>query len=175
MESRQHRIKRRNKNDNTATTIMVKIKIMTFIQSNCIWWYADDDVTYKLIPVPLAPVTFCFLSHPSHVIIVKLTPITKNSHRNLGTHRILVKLWTSSVSQWTQSALVDSVCLIRLPFDIFLLIINSFSLPVLHALDKHLQRFNSCCQRELKCQQQLGISVKLIALLYSSVGLCGDD
>lgn len=146
---------------------MVKIKIMAFIQIT-----AYDDMQMMMWP------TNWFLSRSLlwlFVIIVKLTPITQNSHRNLGTHRILVKMSTSSVSQWTQSALVDSVCLIRLPFDILLLIINSLSLPALHALDKHLQRFNSCCQTELKCQQQLRISVKLIALLYSSAGLCGDD
>lgn len=86
--------------------------------------------------------------------------------------------WCYDVShndlQTVDSISVDSVCLIRLPFDISLLIINSFSLSVLHTLSKHLQRFDSCCQRELKCQQQLEISRKSITLLYSSVCHCCD-
>lgn len=67
------------------------------------------------------------------------------------------------------------MCLICLPFDIFLLIINSFSLSVLHAFSKHLQCFDSCWQWEVKCQQQLEINGKSITLLYFSVCLCGDD
>lgn len=46
----------------------------------------------------------------------------------------------------SQSAALDSVCFICLPFAPPLIIINSFSLPVLHALNKHLKLLDSCCQ-----------------------------